>query len=50
MSPSWLVTQPDKRNGRHKRLKAPRIKEVAQAAGVEVLQPAKARDAIPRLA
>ena len=44
-----LVTQPDKPAGRHKLLKTPHIKEAARAAGVEVLQPAKARDAIPRL-
>ena len=45
-----LVTQPDKPAGRHKILKAPQIKLAAQESGVEVLQPEKAREALPRLA
>ena len=45
-----LVTQPDKPAGRHKILKAPRIKQAAGEAGIEVLQPEKSREAIPRLA
>jgi methionyl-tRNA formyltransferase len=44
-----LVTQPDRPAGRHHRLRAPAIKLEAQAAGVEVMQPERARDAIPRL-
>ncbi|WP_428262988.1 methionyl-tRNA formyltransferase [Haliangium sp.] len=38
-----VVTQPDKRAGRGRRLTAPPVKHVAQAAGVPVIQPASAR-------
>lgn len=38
-----VLTQPDKRAGRGKRMSAPPVKEVAVAAGVPVLQPASAR-------
>lgn len=38
-----VVTQPDKRAGRGKRMSAPPVKELAVAAGVPVLQPASAR-------
>ena len=39
-----VVTQPDKRAGRGKRLAAPPVKEVAVAAGIPVLQPESARN------
>lgn len=38
-----VVTKPDKPAGRKKRLMSPPIKEVALAAGIEVLQPSSAR-------
>jgi methionyl-tRNA formyltransferase len=38
-----VVTQPDKPAGRGKRLQPPPVKDVAQAAGVPVLQPASVR-------
>ena len=38
-----VVTQPDKRAGRGKRLSAPPVKTVAEAAGVPVIQPRSAR-------
>ncbi|ACY15116.1 methionyl-tRNA formyltransferase [Haliangium ochraceum] len=38
-----VVTQPDKRVGRGKRLGAPPVKDVARAAGVPVVQPRSAR-------
>lgn len=44
-----LVTQPDKPAGRGKKPRVPRIKEVAAAHGVAVLQPEKAKEAIPAL-
>ncbi|MEM9488942.1 MAG: methionyl-tRNA formyltransferase, partial [Myxococcota bacterium] len=40
-----VVTQPDKRAGRGKRLSAPPVKEVAVQAGVPVAQPRSARKA-----
>jgi methionyl-tRNA formyltransferase len=39
-----VVTQPDKPAGRGQRVEAPAVKTVAQARGVPVLQPARARD------
>ncbi len=39
-----VVTQPDKPSGRGQKVVAPAVKLVAEAAGVPVLQPAKARD------
>lgn len=38
-----VVTQPDKRAGRGKRMAAPPVKEVAVAAGIPVVQPKSAR-------
>jgi methionyl-tRNA formyltransferase len=38
-----LVTQPDKPAGRSNRLQAPRVKTVARAAGIPVLQPRRCR-------
>lgn len=38
-----VVTQPDKRAGRGKRMAAPPVKDVALAAGVPVIQPKSAR-------
>lgn len=38
-----VVTQPDKRAGRGKRMAAPPVKEVAVAAGIPVVQPKNAR-------
>jgi len=43
-SPVALVTQPDRPAGRRRELKAPRIKEIAQAHGIEVLQPERVRE------
>jgi methionyl-tRNA formyltransferase len=40
-----VVTNPDKPAGRGMRLKASPVKELAEAAGIEVLQPPRARDA-----
>ncbi len=48
--PLALVTQPDKPAGRHQVLTAPAIKTAALAAGIPVLQPAKAGDAADQLA
>lgn len=48
--PLALVTQPDKPVGRHQVLTAPAIKTAALAAGIPVLQPAKAGAAAPELA
>ncbi|MCH7226977.1 methionyl-tRNA formyltransferase [Haloferula sp. A504] len=42
--PIALVTQPDRPAGRHRELKAPAIKLLAEDAGVAVLQPEKVRD------
>lgn len=39
-----LVTQPDRPVGRKQVLSAPRVKEMAQAAGVPVIQPESVRD------
>ncbi|MBI5607338.1 MAG: methionyl-tRNA formyltransferase [Deltaproteobacteria bacterium] len=39
-----VVTQPDKPAGRGNQLKPPAVKVFAQAAGLDVLQPAKVRD------
>lgn len=39
-----VVTQPDKPRGRGKKLSASPVKEVADAAGIPVLQPIKARE------
>lgn len=41
--PVALVTQPDRPAGRKRELKPPPIKEVALAAGIEVLQPEKVK-------
>jgi len=38
-----VVTQPDKPSGRKKKLSPPPVKEMAEAAGIEVLQSASAR-------
>ncbi len=38
-----VVTQPDKRAGRGKRMAAPPVKQVAEAAGIPVIQPKSAR-------
>ncbi len=38
-----VVTQPDKRAGRGKRMAAPAVKVAAEAAGIDVLQPSSAR-------
>jgi methionyl-tRNA formyltransferase len=48
--PLALVTQPDKPVGRHQILTPPAIKTVALAAGITVLQPLKAGDAVEQLA
>lgn len=50
--PQALVTQPDRPAGRSRKLKAPPIKEVAVAEGIEVLQPERIREpgALARLA
>lgn len=45
-----VVTQPDKRAGRGKRMAAPPVKQVAVAAGVPVLQPKSARKNKPFVA
>jgi methionyl-tRNA formyltransferase len=42
--PVALVTQPDRPAGRHRELKAPAIKLLAEDAGVAVLQPEKVRE------
>jgi len=39
-----VVTQPDKPAGRGKHLQAPKVKRVAEAAGIPVLQPRKLRE------
>jgi methionyl-tRNA formyltransferase len=39
-----VVSQPDRPAGRGRKLKAPAVKEAAQALGVPVLQPTKVRD------
>ena len=39
-----VVTKPDTPSGRGRRLKAPRVKETAQKAGIKVLQPERVRD------
>ena len=43
-TPVALVTQPDRPAGRRRELRAPRIKELALAHGIDVLQPEKVRD------
>jgi len=50
LKPVVLVTQPDKPVGRKQTLTPPAIKVIAQEAGIPVLQPEKARDAIDELA
>ncbi len=40
-----VVTQPDKPKGRGKKMQATPVKELAQAHGIEVLQPVKVREA-----
>ncbi|MBK1826975.1 methionyl-tRNA formyltransferase [Haloferula rosea] len=42
--PVALVTQPDRPAGRRRQMKAPRIKEIALAHGIEVLQPERVRE------
>jgi methionyl-tRNA formyltransferase len=44
-----VVTNPDRPAGRGHRLRPPPVKEVAQAAGVPVWQPAKPREALEQL-
>jgi methionyl-tRNA formyltransferase len=44
-SPVALVTQPDRPAGRKRQLKAPAIKEMALAHGIDVLQPERIRHA-----
>jgi methionyl-tRNA formyltransferase len=50
MRPLALITQPDKPVGRHQVLTPPAIKTHALAAGIPVLQPAKAGDAAVEIA
>ncbi len=45
----FSITRPDKPAGRHRAPKPPPLKPAAEALGVEVLQPAKARDAVGRI-
>ena len=41
-----VVTQPDKRKGRHRVLTPPPVKELASSKGIHILQPEKMRDPI----
>lgn len=45
----FSITRPDKPAGRHRELKAPPLKDACDRLGVEVMQPAKAREVVPQI-
>lgn len=46
---SAVVTQPDKPRGRGQRTQPPRVKKVAQKAGIDIWQPDKVDEILPKL-